>query len=596
MYTSFYNLTKKPFQISSDPSFMWMGEKHREALAVLKYGILDNKGFLLLTGDVGTGKTTLINTLIQSITDDIICTSVPDPGLEKLDFFNYIAAGFGIGQEFSTKGTFLAHFRQFLMEANENGKKVLLIIDEAQLLTQEMLEEIRLLSNIEKADTKLINIFFVGQNEFNEILNREQNRAVRQRLTLNYNIDPLTPDETGEYIWHRLSVAGATYSIFDESATQEVFMYSGGFPRRINVICDHCLLSGYVKEKKIIDAAIVRECAKELKIPAHIRNRDINGFAQDFPSPGPLPPPGTPAAPQTARPGAQKPETHRFMLFITILAFIASAVFAWSYLFPEDYKTVSDALLAKFHEIVPQNISYPEKNITPLHKDSEPSLETPRKRALPDQEKTAVPDIAPKKSAIIHPIQEEPEKQKTGQVFTIPVPVPDEPKAPAEHNMVPEPGPAQKTTQTADADSKPLQTHINEKTDGTENIAPAAELPDKKTVIRFRYNTNDFTEQGYATLVKFADILIKHPEAKIMISGYTDSQGSEKYNRHLSEFRANIVGSFFLGRGIKPEQMQIRGMGSKNPLEANDTAWGRMMNRRVEIEIISPQVKKQKID
>ena len=116
-----------------------------------------------------------------------------------------------------------------------------------------MLEEIRLLSNIEKADAKLINIFFIGQNEFNEILNREQNRAVRQRLTLNYNIDPLTPDETGEYIKHRLSIAGATDSIFGEDAIQEVFMYSGGFPRRINIICDHCLLSGYVKEQKIIN-------------------------------------------------------------------------------------------------------------------------------------------------------------------------------------------------------------------------------------------------------------------------------------------------------------------------------------------------------
>jgi len=123
MYRSFYGLTKKPFQISSDPSFMWMGEKHEEALATLKYGILDNKGFLLLTGDVGTGKTTLINALIQSLSEDIICTSVPDPGLEKLDFFNYIGAAFGIEREFATKGAFLANFRQFLIQSNETGKK-----------------------------------------------------------------------------------------------------------------------------------------------------------------------------------------------------------------------------------------------------------------------------------------------------------------------------------------------------------------------------------------------------------------------------------------------------------------------------------------
>jgi len=278
MYTSFYGLKKKPFQISSDPAFMWFGEKHKEALATLKYGILDNKGFLLLTGDVGTGKTTLINSLLESLDEDVICMSVPDPGLEKLDFFNYIASSFGIEEQFSTKGTFLVRFRQFLTKASDDNKKVLLIIDEAQLLTQELLEEIRLLSNIEKTDAKLINIFFVGQNEFNEILNREQNRAVRQRLTLNYNIDPLTPDETYEYISHRLKIAGAQHPIFTQNATQEVFMYSGGFPRRINVICDHSLLSGYVQEKKEIDGMIVKDCAKELKIPSHIRNRDINGF------------------------------------------------------------------------------------------------------------------------------------------------------------------------------------------------------------------------------------------------------------------------------------------------------------------------------
>ncbi len=123
MYTSFYNLNLKPFQISSDPRFMWFGEKHQEALATLRYGILDNKGFLLLTGDVGTGKTSLINSLIQSLSDNIICATVPDPSLEKLDFLNYIAAAFGIDREFQSKGSFLAFFRNFLSRPVKKGKK-----------------------------------------------------------------------------------------------------------------------------------------------------------------------------------------------------------------------------------------------------------------------------------------------------------------------------------------------------------------------------------------------------------------------------------------------------------------------------------------
>ncbi len=353
MYTSFYGLNKKPFQISSDPAFMWFGEKHKEALATLKYGILDNKGFLLLTGDVGTGKTTLINSLLESLDDDVVCTSVPDPGLEKLDFFNYIASSFGIDQEFLTKGSFLVRFRQFLTDANDFNKKVLLIIDEAQLLTQELLEEIRLLSNIEKTDAKLINIFFVGQNEFNEILNREQNRAVRQRLTLNYNIDPLTPDETAEYISHRLKIAGAQNTIFTQEATQEVFMYSGGFPRRINIICDHSLLSGYVQEKTEIDEGIVKDCAKDLKIPAYVRNRDIDGYGSYHQTPQNHS--DTVVQNQTHRAVIQKQPTYiypkeqnqkrssfwGFVVGLFVLLFLTTGYFI---IFPEDFKTISQIL------------------------------------------------------------------------------------------------------------------------------------------------------------------------------------------------------------------------------------------------------------
>lgn len=164
MYLSHYNLSLKPFQISTDPKFLWLGENHKEAFATLKYGIMDNKGFLLLTGDVGTGKTTLINALINSLGSNVIAATIPDPNLEKLDFFNYIAKAFRIDKKFSGKGEFLIYFEQFLNAAYSKNKKVLLVIDESQRLNHVLLEEIRLLSNIEKQNTKLLNIFFVGQN------------------------------------------------------------------------------------------------------------------------------------------------------------------------------------------------------------------------------------------------------------------------------------------------------------------------------------------------------------------------------------------------------------------------------------------------
>ena len=231
MYLSHYNLTEKPFQINTDPKFLWQGEKHKEALAMLKYGILDNRGFLFLAGDVGTGKTTLINSLISQLGDQIIVAIVPDPSLEKIDFFNFLAVAFNFNRQFNSKGEFLVYFSSFLHKAYINNKRVLLIIDESQKLTSELLEEIRLLSNIEKHDAKLINIFFVGQNEFIDILLRSENRALRQRITINYRIDPLTENETEQYIQRRLKVAGSQKNIFTSKAVHEIF----AFPEVIHV-------------------------------------------------------------------------------------------------------------------------------------------------------------------------------------------------------------------------------------------------------------------------------------------------------------------------------------------------------------------------
>jgi general secretion pathway protein A len=200
MYLNHYNLTTKPFQISTDPRFLWLGEKHKEALAVLRYGILDNKGFLLLTGEVGTGKTTLIHALINALKEDVIIANVPDPGLEIMEFYTYIARAFHLSNGFKTKYEFLSIFGDFLHHSHADNKQVLLILDEAQRMGQALLEEIRLLSNIEKQYTKLINIFFVGQAEFNGIILETRNSALRQRITVNYNLGAISRKETDEYV------------------------------------------------------------------------------------------------------------------------------------------------------------------------------------------------------------------------------------------------------------------------------------------------------------------------------------------------------------------------------------------------------------
>jgi type II secretory pathway predicted ATPase ExeA len=274
MYLTHYNLKVKPFQMSTDPKFLWLGEKHKEALATLKYGIFENKGVLALTGDVGTGKTTLINALVKDLGKDIIVSTIYDPGLEPLEFFNIVAVAFNMGVTFKNKGQFLIHFRQFLQKARKQNQKVLLIIDEAQRIGPELLEEVRLLSNLEAEHIRLLNIFFVGQNEFVDILQKDINRALRQRVAINYNINPLTIKETAAYVNHRLRIAGAKAPIFSKGVVQEIFAFSSGYPRLINIICDHALLSGFVKGVQSINLDIIRECKKELQVSEWVPRHD----------------------------------------------------------------------------------------------------------------------------------------------------------------------------------------------------------------------------------------------------------------------------------------------------------------------------------
>ncbi|MGD9288578.1 MAG: AAA family ATPase, partial [Desulfobacterales bacterium] len=257
MYLKYYNLRLKPFEINPDPKFLWLGETHKEALAALKYGILDNKGFISLTGDVGTGKTTLVNALANSLGDNVIFAQITDPDLGQLDFINLTADALKMRQKFSTKGDFLSHLKVFLNDADAHDKDVVLLIEEAQRIDPERLEEVRLISNIEKPDKKLINIIFVGQNEFNSILN--DNEALRQRIAIVHKLEPLQEIETEQYVTHRLKVAGSDQNIFSAEAIREIYTHTKGNPRLINIICDDALLTGYANDQTIIEPEIIRE-------------------------------------------------------------------------------------------------------------------------------------------------------------------------------------------------------------------------------------------------------------------------------------------------------------------------------------------------
>jgi len=266
IYLKYYQLVQKPFQVNTDPSFLWFGEKQKEALATLKYGIQENKGFLLLTGDVGVGKTTIVRALLKGLSENVLAVVINDPVMEPLDFLNFVARSFGLAENFKTKGTFLDAFSDFLNKSYYQGKRVILIIDECQLLTPSLLSEIRLFLNFENKGNTLINVFFVGQLEFNDMLLSPENKATLQRIAINYNIKPLSMKEIEKYIEHRLAVAGTNRKIFKPSAVREIFHFSKGFPRRINIIADRALLTGYINSDKHIKKGIIKECAAELDI------------------------------------------------------------------------------------------------------------------------------------------------------------------------------------------------------------------------------------------------------------------------------------------------------------------------------------------
>ena len=265
MYTKFYNLAEKPFNLTPDPNFLYLGESHGEALSLMTYAIQERKGFMVTTGEVGTGKTTLIHALLRKLDTDTKTVFIFNPILDVRDFFKFVCIDLGIQIQDHTKGDCLLEIYQFLIESYTKKKNVVLIIDEAHNLNPFLLEEIRLLSNFETAKDKLIQIILVGQPELSYTLNQPQCRQLKQRIGLWFYINPLNRRETDEYIGLRLYRAGMETPCFSEKAIDEIFRYSNGIPRVINILCDNSLTIGYAMDTKKINEEIIKEAIDDLE-------------------------------------------------------------------------------------------------------------------------------------------------------------------------------------------------------------------------------------------------------------------------------------------------------------------------------------------
>ena len=266
MYTQFFCLKEKPFEITADPRFLYLSESHKEALAHLVYAVQEKKGFAVITGEVGTGKTTLVQTLLIRMDGSVRTAFLFNPKLDSSnEFLHSICEDLEIEVEKGTKGDYLSRLNNFLMDCYTKNVNVILIIDEAHSLSPQLLEEVRLLTNLETPNSKLLQVILVGQPELDITLDQPQFRPLKQRISVRYSLQPLNLKEVKEYIKRRLRVAGArsTY-LFTSKALKKIYQYSKGIPRLINIVCDNALINGYGSEKRVIGDDIIREVISDL--------------------------------------------------------------------------------------------------------------------------------------------------------------------------------------------------------------------------------------------------------------------------------------------------------------------------------------------
>jgi general secretion pathway protein A len=486
---------------------------------------------LLITGDVGTGKTTLINALVDSFEPkEVVYAIVTDPELNRLDFFNIIAHAFRIPKKFHSKADFLIYFSKFLHFQAKKDRKTVLIIDESQRLSQALLEEIRLLSNIERNGHKLLNIFFLGQNEFLYLLEKNENRALKQRITLRYHLEPLTREETAAYIQHRLRVAGSKTSPFTPAAVESIYAFSKGYPRLINIICDHALLSGYVEEAAAVDTTIIDECWKELAFtpaaPPPMEQTSQEGIS--------------PTGQDTTTKGRQS--AYPFFVVALLAALLtASAVLIYSV-----YSDPARSILQEVRQLQTSIQRLEEKTTPPQPAPSSEIATAPAAEAASPvaqsqiEKKTAAPDP--------------PNHSLSGPENPLP------PSAPME----------------AETDTAALQDRLDRFLAETGN--PFS--------VYFVYNSNALTESDYELLDRFAGRVLPVSDARIVIAGHTDSSGSSTYNQTLSEFRADTVKSYLVGKGIAASRIETLGRGESGADEGLQSSEPAKAKRRVEIRVV----------
>lgn len=264
MYAEYFGLNEKPFSIAPDPRYLYMSESHQEALAHLLYGLQTEGGFVLLTGEIGTGKTTLCKCMFQQVPPEINFAFIINPKITALELLETVCDELSIKKpEQVSKKNMIDCINRYLLQVNEQGKKTVIVIDEAQNLSTDVLEQLRLLTNLETSRHKLLQIVLLGQPELRDLIRKPELSQLSQRITARYHLGPLSREDTALYILHRINIAGGEKAIFTDGAIQLVYRLTGGVPRLINLLCDRALLGAYTELEDQVDRAVVRQASKE---------------------------------------------------------------------------------------------------------------------------------------------------------------------------------------------------------------------------------------------------------------------------------------------------------------------------------------------
>ncbi len=284
MYESFYNFSEKPFSLLPDPEFLYLGDRHKEALSMLEYGMMHRAGIILITGEIGCGKTTLIRHLIQSQDMDIVVGNITNTHRSFGELLKWVMLSFDLEYKGKDKVELYQDLVEFLYKKHRQGKRVALIVDEAQNMTPDALEEMRMLSNINVDKGQVLQIILVGQPELRNNLRLPELRQLAQRVAVDYFLEPLDPKEAFEYIQHRIQVAGGNPKIIGLDAFKEIYLSSGGTPRLMNTICDTALVYGYAEQADIITPEIIKEVVRDKSkgniLPLEHTKKDIADRSQ----------------------------------------------------------------------------------------------------------------------------------------------------------------------------------------------------------------------------------------------------------------------------------------------------------------------------